>query len=212
MIEMAYVDEKIALLEREVRRQEKEAEEEKAQAEVQDLTQYLTLEEMLEAVREGSVTFPNQEKFEFSVRTALSEQIPMPFIKDVYTGVEEDENVTMLLDHDHDISQIITLADHSIVEDSIGKWKKQLEGTMREMNVYAKVTEEKVLENLDYLIARSPSAKGWVHNICFRLRVGSGRVAGNYNCFEKDKKTYGVMLEALVLRLNEIIVDQGEVS
>ncbi|MCM1415657.1 MAG: hypothetical protein NC430_07000 [bacterium] len=67
------------------------------------------------------MTFPNQEKFEFSVRTTLSEQIPMPYIKDIYAGVEENENMTMLLDHDRDISQIITLTDHSIVEDSIGK-------------------------------------------------------------------------------------------
>jgi len=42
------------------------------------------------------------------------------------------------------------------------------------------------------------------------LRTGSGRVAGNYNCYEKDKKTYGVMLEALVWRLNEIITDHVE--
>ncbi|MCM1124778.1 MAG: hypothetical protein NC416_19560, partial [Eubacterium sp.] len=137
--------------------------------------------------------------------------IPMPYIKDIYTGVEENENMTMLLDHDRDISQIITLTDHSIVEDSIGKWKRQLEGGMRELNAYAEVTEEKVLENLDYLIARTPSAKGWVRNICFRIRAGSGRVAGNYNCYEKDKKTYGVMLEALVLRLNEMIVGQEEI-
>ncbi|MCM1267610.1 MAG: hypothetical protein NC302_06865 [Bacteroidales bacterium] len=45
----------------------------------------------------------------------------MPYIKDIYAGVEENENMTMLLDHDRDISQIITLTDHSIVEDSIGK-------------------------------------------------------------------------------------------
>ncbi len=209
-IDMAYVDEKIALLEREARRQEKETKEKEIQAEVQDFTQYLTLEEMLEAVRKGSVTFPNQEKFEFAVRSVLSEQIPMPFIKDIYTGVEEDDNMTILVDHEHEISQIITITDHSIVEDSIGKWKKQLEGGMQELNAYAEVTEEKVLENLDYLIARSPTAKGWVHNICFRLRTGSGRVAGNYNCYEKDKKTYGVMLEALVWRLNEIITDHVE--
>lgn len=90
--------------------------------------------------------------------------------------------------------------------------KKQLEKGMQEMNSYAEVTKEKVLENLDYLISRMPTAKGWIYNISFRLRTASGRVAGNYNCFEKDKNTYGVMLEALVLRLNEIITDGEKVS
>lgn len=209
---MAYVDEKIALLEREARRQEREAETENAQTAEQDETQYFTLEEMLEAVREGSVTFPNQEKFEFGIKAVLSEKISIPLVKDIFTGMEENEDMSIFYDEDRGISQMVTLADRPITEGSIGEWKKQLEGGMQELNSYAEVTEEKVLENLDYLISRTPTAKGWVYNICYRLRAGSGRVAGNYNCFEKDKKTYGVMLEALVLRLNEIISDGVDVS
>lgn len=209
---MAYVDEKIALLEREARRQEKEVETRNTQMEEPDEMQYFTLEEMLGAVREGSVTFPNQEKFEFGIREVLSEKISMPYIKDIFTDVEENDDALILVDDGHGISQIITLADRPIAEGSIGARKKQLEKGMQELNSYAEVTEEKVLENLDYLISRMPTAKGWIYNISFRLRTGSGRVAGNYNCFEKDKKTYGVMLEALVLRLNEIITDGVKVS
>lgn len=209
---MTYVDEKIALLEREARRQEKEAQEEKTQTEQQDNTRYLTLEEMLEAVREGTVTFPNQENFEFTIRETLSEKIAIPLIKDGFTGVEEGEKLSIFYDEARGISQMITLSDKPLAEESIGEWKKQLEEGMQELNLYTEVTEEKVLENLDYLISRTPTAKGWVYNVCYRLRAGSGRVAGNYNCFEKDKKTYGVMLEALVLRLNETITDDMKVS
>ena len=210
---MAYVDEKIALLEREARWQEKEAETENAPMEErQDETRYLTLEEMLGAVREGSVAFPDREKFEFGIREVLSEKIPMPLVKDIFTGVEENEDMSIFYDEDRGISQMITLADRPITEGSIGEWKKQMEGGMQELNSYAEVTKEKVLENLDYLISRTPTAKGWVYNICYRLRAASGRVAGNYNCFEKDKKTYGIMLEALVLRLNETITDGVKMS
>ena len=210
---MAYVDEKIALLEREARWQEKEAETENAPMEErQDETRYLTLEEMLGAVREGSVAFPDREKFEFGIREVLSEKIPMPLVKDIFTGVEENEDMSIFYDEDRGISQMITLADRPITEGSIGEWKKQMEGGMQELNSYAEVTKEKVLENLDYLISRTPTAKGWVYNICYRLRAGSGRVAGNYNCFEQDKKTYGIMLEALVLRLNETITDGVKMS
>ena len=210
---MAYVDEKIALLEREARWQEKEAETENAPMEErQDETRYLTLEEMLGAVREGSVAFPDREKFEFGIREVLSEKIPMPLVKDIFTGVEENEDMSIFYDEDRGISQMITLADRPITEGSIGEWKKQMEGGMQELNSYAEVTKEKVLENLDYLISRTPTAKGWVYNICYRPRAGSGRVAGNYNCFEKDKKTYGIMLEALVLRLNETITDGVKMS
>ncbi len=206
---MAYVDEKIAFLEREARRQEKEAEERKRQEAEPDNTRYLTLEEMLEAVREGTVTFPNQETYEFAVRTALSEQIPMPFVKNIYTDVEEDENKTVLVDYAHKISQVMVLTDRPMVEESIGKWKKRLESGMEELNSYAEVIEEKVLENLDYLTLRTPTGKGWIYNICFRIRKGNNRIVGDYNCFEEDKKTYGTMLEALVMRLNEMITDDA---
>lgn len=96
---MAYVDEKIALLEREARRQEKEAETENTpMEEQQDETRYLTLEEMLEAVREGSVTFPNQEKFEFGFSEVLSEKVPMPLVKDIFTDVEENDDAAIYVD------------------------------------------------------------------------------------------------------------------
>ena len=154
---MAYVDEKIALLEREARRQEKEAETENTpMEEQQDETRYLTLEEMLEAVREGSVTFPNQEKFEFGFSEVLSEKVPMPLVKDIFTDVEENDDAAIYVDDGYGISQIVTLTDKPITEGSIGDMKKQLEKGMQEMNSYAEVTKEKVLENLEYLGCLQP--------------------------------------------------------
>lgn len=204
---MGFVDEKIAQLEQEARLQEKEAAETAAKVDKEEVKEpeYLTLEEMIEAVQDGSVTFPNQEKFEFTVRYMLTEQIPVPFIKDVYTGAEENGEAAIFMDHDHGMSQMITLAVRPVIESSIGEWKKQLEEGMQKANSYAEVISEKVLENLDYLIYRTPTGKGWVYNVMFRIRRGSGRVAGCYNCFEKDKKTYGIMLEALVIQLNALL-------
>lgn len=209
---MEYIDEKIALLEREVRRQKEEEARQLEEAEKEigvdkENQAELTLEEVMEAVRQETVVFPNQEKFDFTLRTVLAEQISIPYIKDIYTGVEENDEAAIFMDHDRGISQMITLTDKPIMNMSIGKWKKQLEEGMRKMNSYAEVTGEKVLENLDYLLYRTPTGKGWVHNVAFRIRAGSGRVAGNYNCYEKDRKTYGIMLEALVVRLNELLSD-----
>lgn len=201
---MTYVDEKIAMLEREVRQQEAKMTIGETRQEEQEPVHYFTPEEMLEAVREGNVTFPNQEKFYFAERTVLSEQIPMPFIKGIYTGVEETDEAAMFLDHDHGISQIMTLAERPLEIVSMDQWKEQLEEGMQRMNSYAEVTGQKEMKNLDYLIYRTPTGKGWVYNIGFRIKTGSGRVVGNYNCYEKDQKTYGVMLEVLVMRLDEL--------
>lgn len=203
---MAYTDERIAMLEREHRRQksEKEAPKKEEKAETQ-----MTLEEMLKAVREGSVVFPANEKFTFEVRSYFEDHIPMVLIKDFYTGVDEEEGVAIFVNHDKDISQVLTVSDKEMGQDSIGSWKKQLMLGMKAAGTYAEVTKEKVMENLDYLCYRTPTGKGWIYNFIFRIHAGSNRVVGNYNCLEKNKKTYGLMLEALLLRTNELLSVSG---
>ena len=129
----------------------------------------------------------------------------MVLIRNFYTGVKEDTGVAIFVNHDQNASQILTVSDKKLEKVSIGKWKKQLVNNMKMSGTYAQVIKEIVLENLDYLIYRTPTGKGWTYNLIFRIRYGSNRVVGNYNCFEKDKDTYGLLLEALVLRLNELL-------
>lgn len=208
---MEFVDERIAMLEREYRRQKRE--EIKAQEErlcegtgkKESILPEMTLEEMLEAVREGSVTLPDGQTHTFETRIYFEDRIPMVLIRNFYTGVKEDTGVAIFVNHDQNASQILTVSDKKLEKVSIGKWKKQLVNNMKMSGTYAQVIKEIVLENLDYLIYRTPTGKGWTYNLIFRIRYGSNRVVGNYNCFEKDKDTYGLLLEALVLRLNELL-------
>lgn len=204
---MEYVDERIAMLERESRRLKREEAEKlsAAEEEKENPAPKMTLEEMLEGVRNGMVAFPDGQTCTFETRVYFEDQIPMVLIKDFYTGVEETKAVAIFVNHEQNASQILTVADRPMEKQSIGKWKKQLVSGMREMNVFAEVKKEIVLENLDYLVYRTPTGKGWTYNIIFRIRSGSDKVVGNYNCFEKDKDTYGLLMEALVLRLNELM-------
>ncbi len=205
---MAYIDEKIALLEREARRQKAErvpnAEEQERR---QEYDSRLTLEEILAMVRDGSVTFPDGESFEIIMRETLSGRVPILSVRDIFSGPEENEGAAALVDNERGISQMVALADRAIFNESIGQWKKRMVDGMKAMGLYTEVTCEKVLENLDYLIYRMPTAKGWTHNIAFRMKTEEGMAAGNYNCYERDKETYGLLLEALVVRLNEILSD-----
>lgn len=209
---MEYVDERIAMLEREYRRQKKEDARKQSATETESgkNIQAMTLDEMLDAVREGIIILPGGEKHTFETRIYFEDRIPMILIKDFYTGVKEDTGVAIFVNHDQNVSQILTVSDKKMENKSIGKWKKQLVEGMKMSGTYARVTKEIVLENLDYLIYRTPTGKGWTYNLIFRIRIGSNRVIGNYNCFEKDKDTYGLLLEALVLRLNELISEPLE--
>ena len=204
---MEYVDERIAMLERESRRLKREEAQKvsAAQAEKENPIPKMTLEEILEGVRNGGVTFPDGTGCTFETRVYFEDQIPMVLIQDFSTGVAETKAVAIFVNHEQNASQILTVADRPMEKQSIGKWKKQLVSGMRVTNSYAEVTKEIVLENLDYLVYRTPTGKGWTYNIIFRIRLGSNKVVGNYNCFEKDKDTYGLLMEALVLRLNELL-------
>lgn len=208
---MEFVDERIAMLEWEYRRQKKEEAEaekagtRKAKEENESFTPKMTLEEMLEAVRQGSVTLPGGETHTFETRVYFEDKIPMVLIRNFYTGVKEDTGVAIFVNHDQNASQVLTMSDKKMERTSLGKWKKQLIEGMKAAGNYAQVTKEIILENLDYLIYCTPTGKGWTYNLIFRIRYGSNRVVGNYNCFEKDKDTYGLLMEALVLRLNELL-------
>lgn len=207
---MEFVDEQIAMIEREKRRQDREELLAAGRVDVDENVCRMSLEEALQGVREGSLLLPGNERFEFEVRYYFEDTIPAVVIRNFYTGVQEDKDVVFLVNHDQNISQVLTVSDKKMERQSIGKWKKQLETGMNAAGSYADITKEAVLENLDYLIYRTPTGKGWTYNLIFRIRTGSERVVGNYNCFEKDKDTYGLMLEALVHRLNELLAVPAE--
>lgn len=202
---MNYVDERIALLEREYRKQKKVDAATEAEEEKQDAQCGMTLEEMLEAVRTGSVTMPGGKAHSFETRSYFEEQVPMVLIKNFFTAVKEEPNGVVFVNNDLELCQLLVATDREMEKMSIGKWRKQIEDGMIAVGGYAEVTKEIILENLDYIAFRSPTKKGWIYNLVFRIHCGKSQFFGNYNCFEKDQDTYGLMLEAMILRLNELL-------
>ncbi len=206
---MEFFDEQVAMIEREKRRQDRES---RAKEETKDNVTQISLEEALRGVREGKLALSDHERFEFEVRKYFEDKVPAVVIRNFYTDVQEDKAVVFLVNHSQNVSQVLTVSDKKLEKQSIGKWKKQLEIGMNAAGSYADITKEAVLNNLDYMVFRTPTGKGWTYNLIFRIRTGSGRVVGNYNCFEKDKDTYGIMLEALVCRLDELLSLPAEES
>lgn len=205
---MNFADERIALLEREFRRQEREEKEKQKQAQAEEVGKTLTFEEILEGIRVGKVTFPDKESFEFEVKEYFDDRIPMARFVHFFNGAEEKELVAIYVNHDREVSQLITVADKPHKKESMDAWKKRMEGGMRAVGTYARVEKQKQLNYVDYLSYLTPTKKGWVFNLIFRLRYGSNRVIGNYNCYEKDKKTIGIILEALLHHMDEQLTER----
>lgn len=212
---MEFVDERIAMLEREYRRQKKEeaeAEEEKLRREEggESIRPEMTLKEMLEAVREGSVTLPDGKTHTFETRVYFDDKIPMVLIRNFYTGVKEENEVIAFVNNESNVCQMMMASATDMEKIEIDEWKKLYKEEMKKMGIYIEIIKAEALENIDYLVYRAPTSKGWAYNLIFRINYGSGRLVGIYNCFEKDKSTYGLMLEAMVLRLNELLIKTRE--
>lgn len=202
---MTYIDEQIALLERKSRMLE--AEEILGQPEGKMGEGVPSPEEMLDAVRMGNVTFPSGETHDLEVKAELGESFPMVLLKDAYTDVEEGTEMAAYISGSMDISQIAVLLTRPMEEESTSEWKERFVTGMRERGTPAKVEKEKTLEHLDYLVFRSLTEAGKFYGLVFRIWAGNRRVIGSYNCRETQRDTYGVMLEAFVLRTNELLAD-----
>lgn len=197
---MEFTDERIALLEREFYRKKREEEEQTKQKAAPE-EKRLSFEKILAGVREERLVFPDKEAYEFEVKEYFEDRIPMARFNHFFTGAEEKEGVTIYVNHDKEVSQLITVADKPHKKESMSAWKKRMENGMKAVGTYAKVEKQKELNYIDYLSYRTPTKNGWVFNLIFRIRYGSNRVIGNYNCYEKDKETIGLILEALIYRI-----------
>lgn len=168
----------------------------------------MTAEELLNGIREGKALLQNGEKFTFEIRDCLLHHIPMPVIQNFYMDTMKEAEAVILANQERNVCQIITLLEEPLKIESIEEWRKKLEEGMLQAGGYAEVTEEYTLKNIDYLTFRTASAKGWIYNHIFRIRTDS-RVMGIFNCMEEDKDTFGTLLEALILYMNELLSDSA---
>lgn len=200
---MGFVDERIALLEkasRQIEREEKiKAEEQLKQAQNED---ELTLEEVREGINKNQLNI-EEDVLTFETKWYFDEKLPLTIMQDFFDEVTVKEQAVLFASNSKGICIMCTYLEEEMIEESLKDRQKEMEENLKKMQVYAEVTKAKELKYVDYLCYRSPSNKGWIFNIVFWLHKGERRIVGNMNCLEKDVKTYGVMLEALVLEIEE---------
>ncbi len=211
---MGYIDERIAILERENRRQKAEEAEKKKDlldnGENENIVPEITLEEMLEGVREGNVEFPDGKNYAFEHRFYFEDRIPVVLVRNFYNGVKEETETVAFVNNESNVCQMLMVSATDMEKMEIDRWKQLYKEEMKKAGIFVEIIKAASLEELDYLTYRAPTSKGWIYNIVFRINYGNGRTVGVFNCFEKDKHTYGLMLEAMIIRINELMKTYGE--
>lgn len=200
------LDEKIALLERERRRQEKE---EKLQAEQKESApkepaKKLTLEEAMDGIRAGELRLESGEIFEFETRTFTDSQIPVVTFRNLFEASQEEPEGVIYVNHTHEVSQILSWPKEPIKQVTMNQWANLLVNGMAANRLHAKIVKTEELDFVDYICFDVPSGKDTLYNIVFRLKATGQQFTGNYNCRKQDEDTYGVFLEAMVITLNNL--------
>lgn len=189
------IDEKIAMLEREQRRHEKgEEREERAASPIT-----LSMDEIIEGIRKGSLKLPEKKELFFQTRILFAEQIPMIVIADFYPDKEETEDMVIYVNNEEQVGQTLIHLPEEMKDLTVDEWVNQIKTGIKNQGMYAEVKKVKNLPYMDYIIYRTPTGKGWIYNLIYRIHKQNRKIIGAYNCMEKDAQTYGKLLEAMIL-------------
>lgn len=199
---MEELDERIAMLKRAQRMEEKAQENGSGEEETFPV---LTMEEIREGIRSGCLCFPKQEELHFKTIYLFQEQIPIILPDDFYAQKQETEDLMLYADHEKNVTQSLLHLPEDMMDLSLGEWEKQIKDGMKEQKMYIEIVKRKSLQFLDYLSYRTPTKEGWVYNLYFRVHRQNRRIIGAYNCLEKDMDTYGQLIEALVLEIDPLL-------
>lgn len=213
---MAYIDEKIARLEKAVRMEEKEEQEkkrieqekkEKEQPGQENTAQAPpTLEAVRQKIKQGSITLGGKS-FRFSPKEYLNGAVSWVdvegrLLKEEQTAQNGDQ-VLILTGIQDELQLYVTCTKNPGRESSIEEQEKALVKTYRELGLYARVEKRETGSHFDYLTFFVPSGKGKIYGFAFWQKSGEKKRSGSFTCLYEEKETTGLLLEALLLELDE---------
>lgn len=200
------VDEKIAELER-MRRIKEQMEQEDTPK-----NSPLTVEEALQGIHEGRLDMRNGEFVEFEIHKYFKQEFPFIVFKDFYQASQEEQSGLILVNHDRNVSQIMSWNPEKRKAVTLNQWANLLVNGMAANRMHAKIIKKEKLKTLEYICFEVPAGENIVWNIMFRFQKQFQWFSGNYNCVGQDAETYGVCLEAMVWDLDQRMSGQEGVQ
>ena len=191
-------DERIALLDRMRRMKEQEEKEVQTQE-----VRALTLEQAFAAISEGKLELEDGRQLEFEIRPYFKEGLPFICFKGFYQASKEDESGLILVNHEEGVSQIMSWTPQKREAKTLQQWGNLLVNGMAANHMSAKIRKKKSLEQIEYICFEVPAGEKRVWNLMFRFKTQWMEFTGNYNCLQEDAETYGILLEAMVIKLDE---------
>ncbi len=203
---MGFVDEKIAALEK-ARRQfsREDAEQAKKVVEREEIeTVLLTLEEVQKGIKDNMLIL-EENTLAFEKQVHFEDKLPLLIIKDFFDEIKIEKQTLLFASNTQNVCMMCTYLDENLPDKTLEIRQKEMEENFLKMNMYAEVKKVEHLKNIDYIVYRTPTGKGWIYNVVYWVIKDERRIVGNLNCLDKQRDTYGLLLEALVRETDEMM-------
>ena len=199
---MDNVDEKIAKLKMQ-QRLEKEKQLNKVVDEaIIEPEEELSLEEVMEQITEGSLNI-NNINFRFSKKEFLKGKLEMPIPLAYFEERVNTDKNTVLVNDNNGVSFTLTYVDKGAQKQSFASFKRGMEKNFKDMELYLEWIEEgevgERVSKVSYGTYKTPTGLGEIYNLIFYREHKGTLIIGNYNCFERDIKTWKLIMKASIM-------------
>lgn len=197
------IDKKIAMVQKEYRKSLKEKEPEE-----KEVMSIYTLEEVREKIHQGFL-FVNFDTLYFDTMDILDGSLKIPFIKDYFDVIEDGKENTILASNRFNASLSAVCVTEKKERDDVTKWQNFMKIGMQDTNIYCDMKKAQSLKHFDYLCYETPTAKGLVYNITFRLIEQEKWYVGTFNCLQKEVFSTGQLFEAFIHEMDDYRNSKG---
>jgi hypothetical protein len=205
---MDNIDEKIARLKMQQRiEKENEFNSEANKENTETEEQQITLEDVIEQIKKGSLSI-NNTNFKFVKKTLLGGKLEMPMPL-AYFEEKTNTNINATLINDlHGVSFTLAYVDKGAQKQGFAKFKKGMEKNYKDMGFYLEWIEEGEIgqgnSKIYYGTFNTPTVRGVIYNLIFYREYKGTLIIGNYNCFDKDIKTWELIIKAstMLIKIN----------
>jgi hypothetical protein len=198
---MENIDEKIAKLKLQARVNQEEEEKDNIEQELNINKEKKTLEEVIEEMKEGVVTF-EERSFEFKNQSYLNGKIEIPIPEKFFEESGRTATNIGLLNETYGISFTATFIEKGAVKQSFKQFKAGMERQFKTAELYLEWLEEGELikgkSKVYYASYKTPTGKGDTYNLIFFRENKGTLIIGNYNCFYKEIEIWELLIKASI--------------
>lgn len=209
---MAFLDEKIAKLQKEayMARKYNEVRQEECEEREEETIIELTQEEVTRAIKDGLLE-QNEEKLIFENKEFFDGKLVMPMLKDFFDEFIENES-SCCWSKKHVFSVLLSKVKFDDEVNDINDFAEKMKSIFKEKDIYIELLSLMEVVNEDYskytITSRIPTALDYIYQYMVYFRYGDEIISLIFTCLEKDKEQW----EKIMVGISELIeISEGDI-